>query len=137
MANAVSEDVQNRAETGGGDQWKKGVARNGWCEKEDRKMIQEQARAKSRKEMRKQRNCEMCLAELLSVKYVKEKLGEVQGAYSTFFGKDHRMKEEEMEEQFNKEVKQGWRYPADAAMITDENVSEDCKAKKLEEGRGR
>ena len=50
MANAVSEDVQNRTETMDGDQWKKGAGRNGWYEEEDRKMIQEQARPKSRKE---------------------------------------------------------------------------------------
>ena len=50
MANAVSEDVQNWAETMDGDQWKEGAGRNDWYEKEDRKMIQEQARTKSRKE---------------------------------------------------------------------------------------
>ena len=57
-----------------GDQWKEGVARNGWYEKEDRKMIQEQARAKSRKETKG-----------LSVKHGKEVHVDVQGAHSTFF----------------------------------------------------
>ena len=33
-----------------------------------------------------------------------------------------------MEETFNKEAKQGWRFAADAALFTDENAgSEDCK----------
>ena len=45
-----------------------------------------------------------------------------------FFGTEHRMRKEEMVEQFNKEVKQGWRFLADAARITDDNArSEDCK----------
>ena len=39
------------------------------------------------------------------------------------FGIDHRMRKEEMEEQFNKEAKQGWRSAADAARITDETAS--------------
>ena len=30
------------------------------------------------------------------------------------------MRKEEMEEQFNKEAKEGWRFAADAARITDE-----------------
>ena len=29
-----------------------------------------------------------------------------------FFGMEHRMRKEEMEEQFNKETKQGWRFAA-------------------------
>ena len=38
------------------------------------------------------------------------------------------MRKEEMEEQFNKEAKQGWRIAADAARITDERAgSEDRK----------
>ena len=38
------------------------------------------------------------------------------------------MRKEEMEVQFNNEVKQGWVFTADAARITDENASsEDCK----------
>ena len=39
-------------------------------------------------------------------------------------GIEHRMRKEEMEEQFNKEAKQGWRFAADAAArITDEDAS--------------
>ena len=38
------------------------------------------------------------------------------------------MRKEEMEEQFNKEAKQGWRFAADAARMTDEIAgSEDRK----------
>ena len=45
-----------------------------------------------------------------------------------FFWIEHRLRKEEMEEQFNKEAKEGWRFAADAASITDERAgSEDRK----------
>ena len=50
-----------------------------------------------------------------------------KNTFDTFFGIDHRMRKEEMEEQFNREVKQTWRFAVDAARITDENASKDCK----------
>ena len=46
-----------------------------------------------------------------------------KGTFDIFFGVEHRMKKEGMEEQFNKETKQGWRFVADAARITFENAS--------------
>ena len=33
-----------------------------------------------------------------------------KGTFDIFFGVEHRMRNEEMEEQFNKEAKQGWRF---------------------------
>ena len=39
--------------------------------------------------------------------------------FDIFFGIEHKMRKEEMEEQFNKEAKQGWRF---AARITDEKA---------------
>ena len=51
-----------------------------------------------------------------------------KGTFDIFFGIEHMMRREEMEEQFNKEFKQGWRFAADAARITDNKASsEDCK----------
>ena len=48
--------------------------------------------------------------------------------YEIFFGIEHRMRNEETEETFNLESKEGWTFAADAARITDENASgEDCK----------
>ena len=35
----------------------------------------------------------------------------------------HKLRKEEMEEQFNREAKEGWRFAADAAKITDERAS--------------
>ena len=42
---------------------------------------------------------------------------------SRFFGVEHRMKKEDMEEQFNQETKKGWRFATDAARLTDDNAS--------------
>ena len=39
-----------------------------------------------------------------------------------FFGIEHRLRKEEMEEQFNKKAKEGKIFAADAARITDERV---------------
>ena len=51
-----------------------------------------------------------------------------RGRCDIFFGIEHRLRKEEMEEQFNKEAKEGWRFAADAARITDERAgSEDQK----------
>ena len=40
-----------------------------------------------------------------------------------FFGIERRLRKEEMEEQFNREAKEGWRLAADAARITNEKAS--------------
>ena len=45
-----------------------------------------------------------------------------------FFGIEHRLRKEDMEDKFNKEAKEEWRFAADAARITDERAgSEDQK----------
>ena len=50
-----------------------------------------------------------------------------EGKCDIFFGIEHRLREEEMEEQFNKKAKDGWIFAADAR-ITDERAgSEDQK----------
>ena len=46
-----------------------------------------------------------------------------KGKCDVFFGIKHRLRKEEMEEQFNREAKEGWRLAADAARITDERAS--------------
>ena len=49
-----------------------------------------------------------------------------KGTFDIFLGIGHRMRKEELEDQFKKETKQGWRL-ADASRIGDENASsEDC-----------
>ena len=49
-----------------------------------------------------------------------------KGKLDVFFGMEHRLRKEDMEEQLNIEAKEGWRYAAvaaDAARITDERAS--------------
>ena len=42
-----------------------------------------------------------------------------KGKCDIFFGIEHRPKKEEMEEHFNREAEEGWRFAADAARLTD------------------
>ena len=42
-----------------------------------------------------------------------------KGKCDIFFGIKHVLRKEEMEEQFNREAKEGWRFAADAARISD------------------
>ena len=47
-----------------------------------------------------------------------------RGTLDTFFGKEHGLRKEQMEEQFKKKkTKEGWRFAADAARMTDENAN--------------
>ena len=46
-----------------------------------------------------------------------------KGTFDIFFEIEHRLRKEEMEEQLNEEAKEGWRFPADAARITDERAT--------------
>ena len=60
----------------------------------------------------------------------KEYMRRYEGICDIFFVLEHRMRKEEMEEQFNKEVKQGWTFASDAARIIDVSASsEDRKHK--------
>ena len=56
-------------------------------------------------------------------KYTRRK----KGKCDIFFGNEHSSREEEMEEQFNNEAKEGWRSAAGAAKITDERAGSDDK----------
>ena len=46
-----------------------------------------------------------------------------KSTFDVFFGIDHRLRKEEVEEQFNREATEGWRLADDAARITDERAS--------------
>ena len=51
-----------------------------------------------------------------------------KGKCDVFFGIENRLRKEEVEEQVTREAKEGWRFAADAARITDEPAgSEDRK----------
>ena len=45
----------------------------------------------------------------------------VKGKCDIFSGIEHRLRKEEMEEQFKREAKEGWRFAAEAARITGGN----------------
>ena len=46
-----------------------------------------------------------------------------RGMFDIFFGIQHRLRKEEMEEQFNIEAMEGWSFAVDAARGTDERAS--------------
>ena len=56
-----------------------------------------------------------------------------RGKCDVFFGIEHRMRKEEMKEHFNREAKEGWRFAADAARITDERASSEDESIHQEE----
>ena len=47
------------------------------------------------------------------------------GSVDIFFGIERRSRKEEMEEQLNKEAKEGWRFAASAARITEETAGDE------------
>ena len=47
-----------------------------------------------------------------------------RGKCDIFFGMEHRLRKEEMEEQFNEEAKEGWRFAASAPRITEETTGD-------------
>ena len=45
--------------------------------------------------------------------------------YKGTFGIEHKLRKEEMEEQFNREAREGWRFAASAARITEEMAGDE------------
>ena len=69
----------------------------------------------------------MHLAQWIGLEY-REKYVRRYRKCDILFGIEPRLRKEGMEEQFNREAKEGWRFAADAARMTDENAgTEDCK----------
>ena len=54
-----------------------------------------------------------------------------KGKCDVFFGIEHRLRKEEMEEQINKEAKEGRRVAADEARITDERASSEVRIESM------
>ena len=48
-----------------------------------------------------------------------------KGKCDVFFGMEHRLRKEEMEDQFNKKAKEAWRFAASAARITEETAGDE------------
>ena len=71
---------------------------------------------------------EVHFAKWIGLEHRKKVHGKIQSTFDIFFRIEHRLRKEEMEEQFNREAKEGWRFAADAARITYETAgSEDRK----------
>ena len=84
-----------------------------------------QPQGEIRTEMKEEAKLLRCTIGLEHREKVHEK---IQWKVRCLFGIENRLKEEEMEEQFNREAKERWRFAADAARITDERTgSEDQK----------
>ena len=47
-----------------------------------------------------------------------------KGTFDIFFGIEHKLRKEEMDEQLNKEAKEGWRFAASAARFTEDTADD-------------
>ena len=96
------------------------VKESSWMEETPKKV--ETAKGEDRTEMKKEAGVLRCTCSTgrlgVQRKYMKRNKGKCD-----FFGIEHRVRKEEMEEQLNREAKEGWRFAADAARITDETAS--------------
>ena len=98
------------------------VNESSWGQTCQRRSRQEES--EDRKEMQKESRMVKCTLLNGSVWNTKKKyMRRYMGTFDIFFGVEHGLKKEEMEEQFNQEAKQRWKFAADAARITDENAS--------------
>ena len=93
------------------------------CRTRGPKNLEKQGRWNSRSDMPKPSRSARCpLLNGSAWSTERKYMRRYQGTFDIFFGIEHRMRRDEMEEQFNKEAKQGWRFAADAARITDESA---------------
>ena len=65
----------------------------------------------------------MHFAQWIGLEHREKYIRRYKGKCDIFFGKEHRLRKEEMEEEFNKAAKEGWRIAADATRITDERAN--------------
>ena len=70
----------------------------------------------------------MHIAEWISVEHRKEVHEKIQGQVRDLLWNRAQIEEGEMEEQFNKEAKEGWIFAANAARITEETESSESTA---------
>ena len=79
-----------------------------------------------RNEMRKdEKNLRCALLNGSVCSSEREYMRSCKGTFDVFFGIEHRLRKEEMEGQFNREAKEGWRSAADAARITAETAGDE------------
>ena len=98
----------------------------GRTKKENHQRERKRSKGVDRTEMRKEEErlrCAMLSGSAWSTerKYMRR----YKGKCDILFGNEHRLRKEEMEEQFNREAKEGWRFAASAARITDEMAGDE------------
>ena len=119
--NAVSENAQNNRGEMEGLQCERQKKESSWVEMNQRTSRQEEKKCSSG--IQKDSNMVRCTFLNGSVWSTEKKyMRRHKDTFAIYFTVEHRMRKEEMEEQFNKETKHGWRLAADAARITDENT---------------
>ena len=120
--NAAAEALQERTEMM--ERWQQLEAQvkgSKWAEKFPQRW--KQPKGEDRSKMKKEAKLLRCTLLNGSVWSTERKyMRRYRGRCDVFFGIGHRLEKEEMEEQLNKEAKEGWRLAADAARITDERA---------------
>ena len=67
----------------------------------------------------------MRIAKWFDLEHRKEVFKKIQRHVRYLLGKEHRLRKEEMEEEFSKDAKEGWRFAASAARITEETAGDE------------
>ena len=123
--NAAVEGLQRRTETMERMQQQEvQVKESGWMEETPQRWRQPEGT--DRTEMRKEEKrlkCTLLNGSAWSTE--KKYMRRYKGAFDIFYGIEHWLRKDEMEDQLNKEAKDGWRFAADVARITDERAGED------------
>ena len=117
-ANAAAGGLQRTGMMGRMQQQEDQVKESRWMEETPQRWRQPQGA--DRTEMRKEEKRLKCTFLNGSAWSTKKKyMRRCKGTFDIFFGVEHRLRKDEMEEQLNKDAKEGWRFAADAARITD------------------
>ena len=117
---AASESAQNNRGQMEGMQGET-MKESSWVHMNQRISRQEEKKCRSGKQ--KESNMLRCTLLNGSAWSTEKFLRRYKGTFDIFFGVEHRVRKEEMEETLNKEAKQDWRFAADSARITDEKAS--------------
>ena len=127
IVNAAAEGPHRRTEAVMRMQQEVQIKENRWTEATPKRW--KQPKGEDRTEMKKEaKKIEVHPAQWVGLEYKEKEKARDKGKCDIFFGIEHRLWKEDMEEQFNKEAREGWRCAADAARITDENAgTEDRK----------
>ena len=97
------------------------MVRDSWDENEEKRKFQKQERRTPSETAR------LTLLNASTWSTEKKYMRRYKGTFHILFGCEHRMKEDEMEEQFNKETNQECSLAADAARVTEDSAGTSAK----------